>query len=130
MPITNTMLTLDCFLFFFRYCFYIFYFNHVLAKEFARLVLIQSKTTSQKWYVPRYKIHDNFILIDCGSCMVCHKTYYVIQHYTNDTCSHSTKLQSILTNSCQTLLFQTFTSKHYYSSLHIIPAPSSPHPHL
>ena len=39
--------------------------------------------------------------------MICHEIYYIIKHCTSNTCSHSSKLQSIHTNSCI-----RFTSKY------------------
>ena len=39
------------------------------------------------------------LLIHCGNYTVCHKTYYIINHYTSNTYSHSSKLQPTHTNS-------------------------------
>ena len=54
----------------------------------------------------RYK---TTLLIHCGNCMVCHKMccIIIIKHCTNNTFSHSSKLQSTGTSSCL-----PFTPKH------------------
>ena len=62
--------------------------------------------------------HKTTLLIHCGNCMVCHKTYNIIKQYTYNASSHSSKLQFTRTNS-----YLPFIPKH--SS--ILSQPHRPH---
>ena len=58
------------------------------------------------------------ILVHCRNYRVCHKTQHTMKHCTNNTCSHSPKLQSTRTNSCL-----PFAPKHFS----ILSQPHRPH---
>ena len=63
------------------------------------------------------------LLIYCGNDMVYSKTYDIIKHCTNNTCSHSFKLQSTRTNSCSSHSLPNIPP--FYSNLIVPPIPIS-----
>ena len=106
---------------------YCYYSIHDIRHDDDVITFIK---TQIKWGIavtPVYRhsaIQDTTPKTHFGNHPACHKPYYVIQHCTNNTCSHSSKLQLVHSRK-QLPPIQSQTFLHFIPSL-IVPASPSP----